>query len=179
MSPSVSTPTCSRRCALDPDTIPVAIEEILRYDGPVPHATFRYATEPVEIAGTTIPAAGQVVIALAAANRDAARYPNAETLDIERADHHHLAFGHGIHACLGAALARMEAHLALGTLLHRFPELRLAVSSEQLHWGHGDGLVLRGLTDLPIIPGPARPRSLAAAPAAIAQIAGAQRLKSR
>jgi len=156
-------PDAFARLRANPDKIPAAIEEVLRYDSPVPHATFRYATEPVEITGTTIPAGDQVIIALAAANRDPDRYPTADALDIDRADHHHLAFGHGIHFCLGAALARMEAHLALGTLMHRFPELRLAASTEELHWAHGDGLVLRGLTDLPVIPGPALPRQLAGA----------------
>ena len=68
----------------------------------------------------------------------------------------HLAFGHGIHACLGAPLARMEGQIALGALLGRFPELRPAVPVEELHWAHGDGLVLRGLTELPVHPGPDR-----------------------
>ncbi len=142
----------------DPTEIPAAVEEFLRYDSPVPHSTFRYATEPVEIAGVTIPAGAQVIISLASANRDADRYDYSETLDIGRADVRHLAFGHGIHFCLGAPLARMEGHLALDSLLRRFPRLRLAVPVEQLHWGHGDGLVLRGLSELPVIPGPALPR---------------------
>jgi len=140
----------------NPDEIATAVEEFLRYDSPVPHATFRYATEPVEVAGVTIPAGAQVIIGLALSNRDAEHYPDSETLDLERGDSHHLAFGHGIHFCLGAALARMEGELALRSLLLRFPELRLAVPDEQLHWGHGDGLVLRGLTELPVIPGPAQ-----------------------
>jgi len=146
----------------EPDRIAAAVEELLRYDAPVPHSTFRYAVEPVEIAGTTVPAGGQVLVSLAAANRDEARYTAPETLDIDRPYVRHLAFGHGTHFCLGAALARMEGQLALGALLDRFPQLRLAVPVEDLHWGHGDGLVLRGLTDLPVIPGPARPRRAAA-----------------
>jgi cytochrome P450 len=132
-----------------------AVEELLRYDSPVPHATFRYATEPVEIAGVTIPAGAQVIICLAASNRDADSAVDSETLDLERGNSHHIAFGHGIHFCLGAALARMEGQLALRSLLLRFPQLQLAVPAEELHWGHGDGLVLRGLTELPVIPGPA------------------------
>src|SRR5205807_9554793 len=94
----------------DPTRMPAAIEELLRYDSPVPHSTFRYATEPMEITGATIPAGAQVIISLASANRDAGHYPESETLDIDRADVRHLAFGHGIHFCLGAALARMEGH---------------------------------------------------------------------
>jgi cytochrome P450 len=142
----------------DPSKIAAAVEEFLRYDPPVPHSTFRYAIEPVEIGNVTIPAGAQVVISLAAANRDAGRYSSPELLDIDRAEARHLAFGHGIHHCLGAVLARMEGQLALGSLLRRFPELRLAVPAGDLHWGHGDGLVLRGLSELPVIPGPARPR---------------------
>ena len=140
----------------DLDAIPAALEELLRFDAPAPHATFRYATEPIELGGVTIPAGGQVLISLAAANRDHDRYTASETLDVSQADVHHLAFGHGIHFCLGAALARMEAQLALASLLERFPQLRLAVAVEDLHWQHGDGLVLRGLAALPVVAGPAR-----------------------
>jgi cytochrome P450 len=140
----------------DPTKIAAAVEEFLRYDAPVPHATFRYAVEPVTIGEVTIPAGAQVVINLAAANRDPGRYANPDLLDIDRAESRHLGFGHGIHHCLGAVLARMEGQLALGSLLRRFPELRLA--GDDLHWGHGDGLVLRGLSELPVVPGPALPR---------------------
>ena len=142
----------------DPSKIAAAVEECLRHDAPVPHSTFRYAIEPVQVGDVTIPAGAQVIICLASANRDPARYLSAERLDIDRADSRHLAFGHGIHHCLGAPLARIEGHLALGSLLRRFPQLRLAVDVDQLHWGHGDGLVLRGLSELPIIPGPSLPR---------------------
>ena len=110
-----------------PEKIAAAVEEFLRYDAPVPHSTFRYTIEPVEIAGVTIPAGAQVIVCLAAANRDPARFRDAELLDVDREDLRHLAFGHGIHFCLGAPLARMEGQLALGALLRRFPELRLAV----------------------------------------------------
>jgi cytochrome P450 len=140
----------------NPDEIAAAVEELLRYDSPVPHATFRYATEPVNIAGVTIPAGAQVIIGLAPSNHDAEEYADPESLDLGREELHHLAFGHGIHFCLGAALARMEGQLALRSLLVRFPQLRLAVSDDELHWGHGDGLVLRGLIELPVVPGPER-----------------------
>jgi cytochrome P450 len=123
----------------------------------VPHSTFRYAVAPMDIGGVTIPAGAQVIICLAAANRDGDQFPDPEALDLDRVEGRHLAFGHGIHHCLGAPLARMEGQLALGSLLRRFPQLRLAVPSEDLHWGHGDGLVLRGLSELPVIPGPALP----------------------
>jgi cytochrome P450 len=134
----------------DPDRWPTAVEELLRFDGPVQHATFRYATEPVELGGTTIPAGAQVLVCVAAANRDGARFEAAEELDVARTDVRHLAFGHGIHHCLGAGLARVEGVLALRTLFARFPNLRLAVPSFDLRWGRGDGVVLRGLTELPV-----------------------------
>ena len=147
------------RLRSDPTRIPAAIEELLRYDAPVPHSTFRYAVAPIDIGGVTIPAGAQVIICLAAANRDGGQYADPEELDINRVESRHLAFGHGIHHCVGAPLARMEGQVAFGSLLRRFPALRLAVSVDELHWGHGDGLVLRGLSELPVIPGPALPRT--------------------
>ena len=135
----------------DPALVPHAIEEILRWDAPVPHATFRYTTQDVTLGGTVIPAFTQVIISLAAANRDPARYGNPGTLDITRTDTSHLAFGHGIHHCLGARLARLEGLIAFSTLHGRFPTMRLAVPRSALRWGHGDGLVLRGLSELPVI----------------------------
>jgi cytochrome P450 len=139
----------------DPTKVPKAVEEFLRYDAPVPHSTFRYSAEAVHLGGVAIPAGAQVIICLAAANRDPGRYSRPERLDLDRVEARHLAFGHGIHHCLGAPLARMEGQLALGTLLRRFPQLSLAVPIDDLHWGHGDGLVLRGLSELPVFPGPA------------------------
>jgi cytochrome P450 len=144
----------------DPTKIQRAVEEFLRFDAPVPHSTFRYTAAPLDLGGVAIPAGAQVIICLAAANRDEDRYTSPERLDLDRSEARHLAFGHGIHHCLGAPLARIEGQLALGSLLHRYPELSLAVPAEDLHWGHGDGLVLRGLSELPVIPGPALPRSL-------------------
>jgi cytochrome P450 len=137
----------------DPGLLPGAIEECLRFDPPVPHSTFRYATEDVDIGGTVIPAFAQVVVSIAAANRDPARFREAQEFDIRRAERNHIAMGHGIHHCLGAPLARMQARIALGALHGRFPRMRLAVQPQQLRWGHGDGLVLRGLSELPVLLG--------------------------
>jgi cytochrome P450 len=109
--------------------------------------------------GVTVPEGAQVIICLAAANRDPERFAHPELLDPDREAGRHLAFGHGIHHCLGAPLARMEGQLALATLLRRFPELQSAVPPAELHWSHGDGLVLRGLSELPVRPGPSLPRS--------------------
>ncbi|MET0902395.1 MAG: cytochrome P450 [Acidimicrobiales bacterium] len=143
----------------DPSKLATAVEELLRYDAPVPHSTFRYAVSPLDIGGVTIPSGAQVIINLAAANRDRGQYADAEALHLDRAESRHLAFGHGIHHCLGAPLARMEGQLAIGSLLRRFPDLHLAVPVDDLHWGHGDGLVLRGLSELPVVPGRALPTS--------------------
>ena len=143
----------------DPTKTASAVEELLRYDAPVPHATFRYAVEPLSFGEVTIPAGAQVIISLAAADRDGDAFTDPHALDIDRPHSRHLAFGYGIHFCLGAPLARMEAQLAFETLLRRFPEMQLAVPSDELHWGHGDGLVLRGLTELPVTPGQSLPRS--------------------
>jgi cytochrome P450 len=137
--------------AADPDLVPRAVEELLRWDAPVPHATFRYAVRDVLVAGTVIPEGVQVLVSLAAAGRDADRNADPETFDPSRSGAAHLAFGHGIHHCLGARLARMEAEIAFTALLSRCPRVRLAVPPEDLHWGHGDGLVLRGLTALPVL----------------------------
>jgi cytochrome P450 len=144
---------------VDPTRLPAALEEFLRFDAPVPHATFRYAAEPFSLADRDIPAGAQVIICMAAANRDPDRFINPESLDLDRDVSRHLAFGHGVHHCLGAPLARMEGQIALGSLLARFPDLSLAVPFEDLHWDHGDGLVLRGLSELPVIPGRSLPRT--------------------
>jgi cytochrome P450 len=148
-----------QRAALtaDPGLLPQAIEEMLRWDAPVPHSTFRYTTQEVQLGGSAIPAYAQVIISLAAANRDPDRYREAESFDITRGDNGHLAFGHGIHHCLGARLARLEGTIAFAALLGRYPAMRLAVPRSALRWNHGDGLVLRGLTELPVVLGaPAR-----------------------
>lgn len=137
--------------AADPSRVPRAVEEFLRWDPPVHHATFRYAARDATIAGTAVPAGVQVLVSLAAAGRDPDRNPDPEAFDIDRPSPAHLAFGHGIHHCLGARLARMEAEIAFRTLLSRFPRLGLAVPREELRWGHGDGLVLRGLSELPVL----------------------------
>ncbi|MQA84912.1 MAG: cytochrome P450 [Streptosporangiales bacterium] len=132
----------------DPSLLPSAIEELLRYDGPVEVATTRITAEPVEIAGVTIPAGEPVLVALAAVDRDPDRFPGPDRLDLTRGDAQHVAFGHGIHYCLGAPLARMEGQIAIGALLSRFPSLALAVRPGDLVWR--PGLLLRGLAALPV-----------------------------
>ena len=141
------------RVRAQPALIANAVEELLRFDAPVPHATFRYALEPIELGDATIPAGAQIIVNLAGANRDPARYHDPAALDVERSDVRHLGFGHGIHFCLGAPLARMEGRIALGELFRRLPDLRLAIPADELRWGHGDGLVIRGLNSLPVVTG--------------------------
>ncbi|MFD9380825.1 cytochrome P450 [Streptomyces sp. NPDC059999] len=131
----------------DPSLMPAAIEELLRYEGPVNTASFRYTTEPVEIGDVLIPAHQTVAVALTSANRDALQFPDPTRLDITRSTAGHVAFGHGIHYCVGARLARLEAEIAFTALLDRFPHLRLACDPEHLPW---HGTMFRGLQSLPV-----------------------------
>jgi cytochrome P450 len=132
----------------DPSLVPNAVEEFLRFDGPVNLATFRYTTEPVEIGGTTIPENQIVLVSLISANRDPARYAEPERLDVTREPAGHVAFGHGIHHCLGAPLARLEGEIAFRALLDRFPGLTLAGEPETLGWRNST--LIHGLTRLPV-----------------------------
>jgi cytochrome P450 len=137
--------------AAEPDLVPRAVEEMLRIDAPVHHATFRYAVRDLTIAGVAVPAGVQVLVNLAAAGLDPDRNHDPAVFDLHRTGAAHVAFGHGVHHCLGAPLARLEADIAFTELVHRFPHMRLAVNPDQLRWGHGDGLVLRGLSELPVL----------------------------
>jgi cytochrome P450 len=127
----------------------------MRYDAPVPHATFRYATEPVTIDGVVVPEGAQVIISLAAANRDPGSLGQPD-----RARPRPAAPGlRPRHPLLpGRPARRLEEQLGFTTLLRRFPRLSLADSDAELHWDHGDGLVLRGLSRLPVVAGPSLPR---------------------
>jgi cytochrome P450 len=137
-----------RRLRNDPSLIKSAVEELLRYDGPVETSTERFAGEDVAIGGTIIPKGEMVLVVIAAADRDPERFPEPDTLDIARMENKHVAFGKGIHHCLGAPLARMEGQIAIGTLIERMPNLRLKGSPESLSWR--PGMVLRGLKALPM-----------------------------
>jgi len=131
-----------------PHHLNTAIEELLRFDGPLQISHLRRSTEPIDIGDTTIPAGEIVVPGLLAANRHPACTAQPQALDLTRADHSHLAFGHGIHHCLGAPLTRLEARIALSSLLTRFPRLRLAVPTNQLTWR--PSMLVNGLTALPV-----------------------------
>jgi len=121
----LSHPDQAARLRQDPALLPTAIEELLRYESPV-QWTSRIPKETVTLDGLRIEAGQFVLLGLGAANRDAAQFTDPDRLDITRREGRHLAFGWGAHYCLGAALARMEGQIALGTLLRRFPALRLA-----------------------------------------------------
>ncbi|MEU2427003.1 cytochrome P450 [Streptomyces sp. NPDC007851] len=123
-----------------------AVEEILRWEGPVENATYRYAAEPLEIAGAAIAPGDPVMIGLTAADRDGARYPEPDRFDIRRDNRGHLAFGHGIHYCLGAPLARLEGRIALRSLLERAPDL--ALDGQPGEWL--PGTLMRGVRRLPV-----------------------------
>ncbi|MFC7923759.1 cytochrome P450 family protein [Streptomyces cinereoruber] len=133
------------------------IEELLRYDGPVEMATWRYATRALTIGGQEIPAGDPVLVVLAAADRDPERFDGPDVLDLARRDNQHLGYGHGIHYCLGAPLARLEGQTALATLLTRLPDLRLAADPAELRWR--GGLIMRGLRTLPVEFSPSVPLS--------------------
>lgn len=128
-------------------TIAVAIEELLRYDGPLESATMRFAKVDLEVGGYAIPKFGAVTAILSSANRDAEVFENPDVVDFERPPRRHLAFGYGPHFCLGAHLARAEGEIAIG-LLSEIPDLRLAVPAELLRWRNS--LVMRGLEKLPV-----------------------------
>jgi len=136
------------RLRADPQLLPDAVEEFLRYESPV-QAALRVTTEPVSLGGVDIPSGAVVIVSLLGANRDPARFPEADRLDLVRADNPQIAFGHGIHHCLGAPLARMEGAIAVGSLLRRYPRMALATPGRELDWRVS--LVMHGLVTLPVV----------------------------
>ena len=130
----------------NPTLIPSAVEELLRYDSPV-QRTARITNTDVELDGRKIAKGSMVIAAIGAANRDPAHFPDPDRLDITRRDNRHIAFGFGIHFCLGAPLARLEGQIAIGTLLLRMPGLKLATSAPE--WRESS--TLRGLKALPVV----------------------------
>ncbi|MEU8567258.1 cytochrome P450 [Streptomyces pathocidini] len=131
-----------------PHLIDTAVEELLRFDGPVWAAPLRVARQDISIGRMTIPAGDVVTLLLGSANRDPQAFHHPDTLELTRAPNPHVAFGRGIHYCLGAQLARLEATVAITTLLRRLPRLRLACRTEELRWQRHP--VVRGLAALPL-----------------------------
>lgn len=142
-------PDQAERLRREPELAKPAIEELLRFTSPVDVATERYTRAELRIGEVTIPPGELVLAMLGSANRDERQFENPDTLDLAREPNRHLAFGQGIHYCLGAPLARVEGQIALTTLLARLPDLRLAVPADELRWRRG--LFLRGLVALPVV----------------------------
>ncbi|MFD5732841.1 cytochrome P450 [Streptomyces sioyaensis] len=137
----------------NPELLPRAVEELLRYDSAFELTTWRFLAEDADLHGTRVPAGDSVIVSLCAANRDARQFPDPDTLDFDRSPNPHLAFGHGIHFCPGAALARIELQIALGTLLRRLPGLRPAAPESELSWI--PAVLARGVDRLPVAYGSA------------------------
>jgi cytochrome P450 len=134
-----------RRLRETPGLIPSAVEELLRYDGPV-QRTARITSTEVTIGGRTIPKGEMVMPFIGAADRDPSQFPDPDRLDLGRADNRHIAFGWGIHFCLGAPLARVEGQIAIDTLVRRLPRLTLVDDEPE----YRQSLTLRGLKALPV-----------------------------
>ena len=132
----------------DPELLPTAVEELLRFDSPVERTITRWATADVELGGRRITRGDLLIAVVGSANRDANRFPNAAELDLERAANKHVGFGRGPHFCLGAPLARLETEIALETLLRRLPNLRLAITEDDLYWRPIP--LFRSLAELPV-----------------------------
>lgn len=136
------------RLRADLSLLPGAMDELLRYVSPSAHSTLRVTREPVDVDGTVIPAGEIVLVSLSSANRDPARYHSPDRLDTGRDASDHLGFGHGVHYCLGAPLARMEAEIAFAALLTRFPGMTLAVPPAELRWK--PSTLVHGPASLPV-----------------------------
>ena len=141
-------PAQRERLREQPDLLPAAIEEFLRWESPIHTGAPFYTTEAVEYSGVTIPAGEQVKLCLAAANHDRERFADAEELSLDRSASGHLAFAHGLHHCLGAQLARVEGQEAIGAILRARPDMQLAVDPSELVYRKS--MVARGLTSLPV-----------------------------
>ncbi|MFE5893530.1 cytochrome P450 [Streptomyces sp. NPDC056462] len=132
----------------DPALMPRAVEELMRHDSAFELTTWRFFDQDSDLHGTGIPAGDSVIVSLCAANRDPRRFDDPDALDLDRSPNPHLAFGHGIHFCPGAALARAELQIALGTLLRRLPGLHLAIGDEDIEWT--PAVLGRGTNRLPV-----------------------------
>jgi cytochrome P450 len=131
-----------------PELIHNAVEEMLRYNGPVEFSTSRWASEDIEFHGHHIAEGELVIVALDSANRDEEKFKDADVFDITREKSAHLAFGKGIHLCLGAPLARLEGEIAINTLIRRFPDMQLQTDVNELEWR--PGMIVRGVKEIPV-----------------------------
>ncbi|GHJ45294.1 cytochrome P450 hydroxylase [Catellatospora sp. TT07R-123] len=142
-------PEQADRLRADPSLLPAAIEEFLRIESPVKTATVRLTKEPVDFDGVVVPAGAVVMVSLLSANHDPDAFGDPDRFDPARTDNQHLAFGHGLHYCLGAPLARLEAQIAINDLLTRFPKMRATRPLDELGWK--GGVLLRALEGLPVV----------------------------
>jgi len=140
-------PDLADRLRAEPGLVPAAVEEFLRLESPVQTGTERFATEDMSIGDTLVRRGDMLLVSLAAANRDPARFAEPDTFSLERPAGH-VAFGHGVHHCLGAPLARMEAEVAVTTLLGRMSGMSLAIDAGELEWR--PGLLMHGVRHLPV-----------------------------
>jgi len=144
-----SHPDQLRRLGLAPEVLtPNAVEEVLRYDSPV-QMVMRFCTRDTHVGETTVPGGAVVLVLIGAANRDPAQFHAPDSFDIARHPNNHVAFGDGIHACIGAHLARLQGRIVLGSVVERFPRLRLSAPDQPLKYG--GYLLSRGLTSLPMV----------------------------
>lgn len=131
-----------------PEFIQSAIEEMLRFNGPAEVSNIRWATEDLELDGKQIRQGDMLFVSLLSANRDSLKFQEPDTFDITRKVNDHIAFGKGVHYCLGAPLARLEGEIAVSALLRRMPDIRLEVEEEQLEWR--PGMIIRGVKAFPV-----------------------------
>lgn len=131
-----------------PEIIQSAVEEMLRFNGPAEISNIRWATEDVELDGKQIRQGDMLFVSLLSANRDSLKFQEPDTFDITRKVNDHIAFGKGVHYCLGAPLARLEGEIAVSALLRRMPDIRLEVEEEQLEWR--PGMIIRGVKAFPV-----------------------------
>lgn len=142
-------PEQKERLQSHPELIHSAIEEILRYNGPAEVSNIRWVTEDVELRGKQIRKGEMLFISFSSADRDSEQFTDPDTFDITREANNHIAFGKGIHYCLGGPLARLEGEIAIGMVLRRMPELRLKSASDSLKWR--PGMIIRGLEEIPVL----------------------------
>ncbi|WP_026696144.1 cytochrome P450 family protein [Peribacillus kribbensis] len=131
-----------------PELIQKAIEESLRFNGPVEFSTSRWAGEDLEFRGKMMTKGELVIVALNSANHDPEKFDDPDLFDITREKSPHLAFGKGIHLCLGAPLARLEGEIAISSLIRKFPDMQLAIDKDQLEWR--PGMIVRGVKEIPL-----------------------------
>jgi cytochrome P450 len=136
----------------DPSLISAAVDELLRFDGPSGVGTFRFTKDEIEVGGTVIPAGQILALSWHSANRDPRHFPDPDELDITRNPLGSMAFGHGVHYCIGVPLAKMQIEIAISRLITRFPQLSLAIEPDELRWENSS--LLRGLVELPVRLGP-------------------------